>query len=259
MGTKTAEQNRRGKYANYLRKTGRGTRVPVAPVRAHLRRLHFAYGMTAGMLAERCTLTEGPISEIIAGRRAGEKGERYALAEIRRENAESVLKIEPEIPTERGGTRVNAIGTTRRVQGLAVIGYPVKWQGERIGFYGPTFNLTAQGRREVVYFSTAYKVRSLYEKLEMDFHPERHGIGEQSIRQARHAAERNGYVAPILWDWDTIDDPEGFPDYTGYCGTPTGAQYHRRHDMLPVCQPCLAAYNDYNDARKERLKRGLGK
>lgn len=254
MTTKTPEQKARMKYTAYLRETGRATQVDVGPARAYLRKLHHVYGMSCAMLAARCSLSEGSISEIIAGERAGEKGKRYPLREIFRENAESVMAIEPEIPTGRGGARVNAIGTTRRVQGLAAMGYPVKWIGEQCGFIGPTFNLIAQGRRQYVYFSTMWKIKQLYERLELDPHPERHGIKMQSVNLARSYARRNGYILPILWDWDTIDDPDGFPDYTGLCGTPTGAQAHRRKGIMPVCEPCKHAYNTYNGENKAKRR-----
>lgn len=249
MAVKTAEQLARAKYTAYLRAQGRATKVDVAPVRAYLRKLHYVYGMSARMISARCSLSEGSISEIINGVRRGDYGQIYTIKEIYRENAESVMAVEPEIPTERGGARVNAIGTTRRIQGLAAEGFPVRWQGEQVGFVGQTFYLTAQGKRQVVYFSTAWKIKQLYEKLENDLHPEAHGIDPGKAKLARTYAERNGYVRPIFWDWDTIDEPDGFPDFTGACGTPQGSQAHRRKNILPICQPCKTALTEY---RKER-------
>lgn len=238
---KTPEQLARAKYTAYLRAQGRATKVDIGPARAYLRKLHFVYGMSAAQLSKKCTLSQGSISEIIAGERRGDYGQLYKIQTIFRENAESVMMIEPEIPTDRGGTRVNAIGTTRRVQGLAALGYPVRWQGEQVGFIGQTFYLTAQGKRKIVYFSTAYKIKCLYEKLETDPHPTAHGILPGKAALAQTIAERNGYIRPIFWDWDTIDDPEGFPDFTGACGTPQGSQAHRRKSILPVCRPCKDA------------------
>ncbi|AWY07285.1 helix-turn-helix DNA binding domain protein [Streptomyces phage Araceli] len=249
---KTPEQLARAKYTAYLRETGRATKVPVGPVRDYLRKLHFAYGMSCAQLSEKCALSQGSISEIIQGERRGDRGQIYTIREIFRENAESVMMIEPEIPTERGGARVNAIGTTRRIQGLAAEGFPVRWVGEQVGFIGQTFYLTAQGKRKIVYFSTAYKIKCLYEKLENDLHPEFHGIDPGKAKLARTYAARNGYVRPIFWDWDTIDDPDGFPDFTGACGTPQGSQAHRRKGILPVCQPCKDAV-----AAQRREQRGV--
>jgi hypothetical protein len=251
---KTPEQKARMKYTAYLRAQGRATQVPVEPVRAYLRKLHFTYGMSSAQIAEKCSLSAGSISEIINGKRRGEDGEIYTIKEVYRDNAESVMSVEPVIPTDRGGARVNAIGTTRRIQGLAAIGYPIRWTGNQIGTTSQTFYLTAWGRRQVVYFSTAYKIKCLYEKYELDLHPEQHGITAGKAALARTYAERNGYVKPIFWDWDTIDDPEGFPNWTGLCGTPTGAQAHRRKGILPVCQPCRDAYNEYNGEAKARRK-----
>lgn len=243
MTAKTPAQKARIKYTAYLRKQGRATQIPIGPARAYLRHLHHTYGMSSGMLAEQCTLSESSITEILAGHRAGVKGDRHPLKDIFRENAESILKIEPRYPTGRGGARVNAVGTTRRVQALAAWGYPVIWTGEQCGFRGPTFNLVAQGRRQYVFFSTALKVRELYEVLETDPHPERHGIKRQSINLAKNAARRNGFLPPTVWDWESLDDPEGFPDFTGRCGTPSGQAAHYRLGILPACEPCKHASN----------------
>lgn len=240
---KTPEQKARMKYTAYLRAQGRATQVDVAPVRAHLRELHDKYGMSAEMIAARCRLSQGSITEIIKGERRGDYGQLYEIKEIYRENAESALAVRPEIPTERGGARVNAIGTTRRIQALAALGYPVRWIGEQAGFVGQTFYLTAQGARKVIYFSTAYKIRKLYERLENDPQPERHGVSAIAVPRARASARRNGYHPPHVWDWDTIDDPEASPDFTGRCGTPQGFGAHYRLRILPVCEACKHAYN----------------
>jgi hypothetical protein len=241
MSTKTPEQRKRFKYTAYLRATGNPTRVPIGPARAHLRVLHFQYGMSTVRLAELCTLSAGSISELIRGTRGSVKNQLYPMREMYRENFESVMAIKPEIPDDKGGARVNAIGSARRVQGLAAIGFPVKWIGEQIGFTGPTFNLLPLGKRQFVYFSTAYKIRNLYEKLEMVTDPTQHGVRQQSARLAATYAARKGFVKPIYWDFDQIDDPDGFPDFTGACGTPQGITVHRRRG-IPVCTACKAAH-----------------
>lgn len=246
---KSREELSRIKYAKYLRSQGRATRVDVAPVRAHLRRLHFFYGMSAGMLAERCALSEGTIAEIIAGeRRRSSDGLVYPVKEVYRENAESVMAIQPEIPPDRSGTRVNALGSTRRLQALARVGYPIRWCGHQIGVRGQGFYMTATGARTIVFFSTAYKIKKLYETLEHDQHPEQHGITSQAINLAKFYARRNGYLPPGVWDWETIDDPEAQPDFTGECGTPSGAGIHVRRGILPVCEPCATALREHETA-----------
>jgi hypothetical protein len=251
MTTKTAEQRARAKYTGYLRAVGRATRVDVGPARAYLRKLHIVYGMSAAMLAARCSLSEASIMEIIAGQRRGDSGRIHPVREIFRENEASVLAIEPEIPAERGGTRVNAIGTTRRVQALAAEGFPVSWVTEQIGATGRSFYLVAQGKRKIVYFSTAYKVKCLFEKLENHLDPAAHGIDPSKSKLTRTYAERGGYVRAAYWDWDTIDDPESIPQYTGYCGSTRGYRMHRASG-IPQCPPCLAAVAADQQARRER-------
>jgi hypothetical protein len=172
------------------------------------------------------------------------------MREMYRENFESVMAIKPEIPVGKASARVNAIGSERRVQGLAATGFPVTWQAHQIGSHSTTFNLLPLGRRDFVYYSTAYKIRCLYEKLEMETDPTLHGIPLASVRLTKTYAARKGFIPPIFWDYDAIDDPDGFPDYTGQCGTHFGAQAHRRKDIMPVCGPCRDAYNEYNGGKK---------
>jgi hypothetical protein len=254
VSTKTPEQRRRFKLTAYMRANGNPTRVPIGPARAHLRMLHFQYGMSTVRLAELCTLSAGSISELIRGERGSVKNQSYPMKEMYRDNFESVMAIRPEVPADKGGARVNAIGSARRVQGLAAIGFPVKWTGSQLGFVGPTFNLLALGKRQFVYYSTAYKIRGLYEKLELATDATQFGVRQQSARLAATYAARKGFVKPIFWDFDMIDDPDGFPDYTGQCGSQFGAQAHRRKGIFPVCQPCRDAYNEYNGTNKARAR-----
>lgn len=250
---KTAAQLSRAKYAAYLRMTGRPTRVPVGPVRDYLWTLHYTYGMSAEQIAERCFMSSGSISEIIAGSRRGEHGHKYVIREVYRENAESVLAIKPEIPADRGGARINAVGTTRRIQALAAEGFPVRWIGDQCGFVGQTFYLTAQGKRKVVYYSTAHKIKCLYEKLAGNATPEDMGIPAGKANLARTYAARSGYVRSAYWDWDTIDDPDAFPDFTGFCGTLRGYQVHQETGTT-ACPPCktanAAAVREYRERKR---------
>lgn len=253
----SAKDRAREKYTAYLRRTGRPVRVPLDQAQSHLRRLHYHYGMSCERLSELCSLSAGSISEIIRGeRRNAEKAKLYQMAELYRVNAESVLAIQPEPPKNRGGTLVDATGTTRRVQGLAAIGFPIQWVGEQCGFSSRTFYRIGWGQRKLVYFSTAHKIRCLYEKLELE-DPVAHGISSSRAKMSRTYAERNGYILPIYWDWDTIDDPQSFPDYTGQCGTANGVYAHRRLEILPICQPCRDAYNAVNNERRKAKRAEL--
>lgn len=58
--------------------------------------------------------------------------------------------------------------------------------------------------------------------------------------------------APVgAWDEDTLDDPDAAPDWTGRCGTPGGAEAHRRRGT-PTCQACRDVRTAAQRARRER-------
>lgn len=236
--TALESRNARHKYARYLRATGRPTRVPVGPARQHLRTLYFGYGMSSTLLAKRCDMAQSTISEIILGRR-NNRGVMVPVKEIYREKEASILAIKPESPTTKGGALILGIGSTRRLQALVAAGYPVKWLADQIGNQSSNFSDLVKGKQKRVQYSTAHRVRELFEKYETA-DPLDTGIPVANFRKARTVAIRNGYVGAMLWDWDTIDDPDGFPNWTGYCGSPTGYQHHVNQG-LPVCQPCRDA------------------
>lgn len=237
-GTRT----RSAKHAAYLRSKGWSVLVPVGPAQTHLRWLHHTHGMSAQAIAAQSTVSEATVSEIIAGRHYGEYGRRHPLMMIRRENAESLLAVRPVPPTGRKGARVNACGPTRRVQALAVLGFPVGWSAQQCGHHQSYFGLLVRGERQFVYASTAQRIRELYEKYELSS-PQECGLSSRAIRIAQMHARQSGYAPPATWDWRTLDDPDGFPDWTGACGTEEGTELHLTEGILPVCDPCAALWH----------------
>lgn len=230
------------KHAAYLRLHGWSVLVPVGPAQTHLRWLHHTHGMTAKTISEQCTLSEASVNEIIAGKHYGAYGERHPLTAIRRENETSVLAVQPVTPSGRGGARVNACGSVRRVQALCARGFPVFWTSLQCGHDRTYFGTLIRGERAYIFASTAHQIRQVYEKYE-HADPRDLGISERAVTASLNRATRNGYAPPAVWDWQTIDDPDGFPDWTGACGTAEGTELHHVEGLLPVCDPCMALWN----------------
>jgi hypothetical protein len=231
---KSVEQLRRDKEYRVNRERGLLILVPVTVSQNHLRHLHHTYGMSCHRLGELAGLPAGLIAAIIRDVSA-------PMRHVRPETEAKILAVQPENPSGIGGTRTLAIGTTRRLQGLAALGYPLAWQAEQLGIDKRSLQRYVAGERKTAFFSTVLAVRGLYEKYENDHDPLAHGVTSRAMTACLHAARVNGYVKPIFWDWETLDDPEGFPDWTGKCGTPSGFQEHRRRAVMPVCAPCLKA------------------
>lgn len=104
-----------------------------------------------------------------------------------------------------GPMLVPGIGTARRLQALAAIGYSVidiaTAIGTRPSYVGQLqHRVDGRVRRE-----TAAKVRVVYNRHADSPGPSPHAI---------HYARRNGWLSPLWWDDDTIDNPSHQPRLT---------------------------------------------
>lgn len=101
-----------------------------------------------------------------------------------------------------GRTRlVDATGTHRRLRALMAIGWRSRDLAPRIGW--ASGELDTIFRRPTVRRITAARVQSVYQQLAD--HP-------GPSQQTRRRAERAGWLAPLWWDDDTIDNPS-IPDH----------------------------------------------
>lgn len=98
---------------------------------------------------------------------------------------------------------IDATGTRRRIHALQAIGWTVNDIGAQLGCTGSA--VWQLCRRALVHRSTAAKVRELYRRL-----ADTSGESEWARTYARH----QGWLPPLWWDDDTIDDPNHDPAYT---------------------------------------------
>lgn len=99
-----------------------------------------------------------------------------------------------------GHRRIDATGTRRRLRALAALGWPMRDLSVELG-WEPTRaqKLTAAGH---VWADTAADVRLLYDRLSMTPGP--------SLK-TRRRAEAAGWLPPLAWDDDCLDDPGYVP------------------------------------------------
>ena len=99
-----------------------------------------------------------------------------------------------------GPLLVDSTGTRRRIRALAAMGWPLAELGRIVGVsYHTVWSWTDSAR---VRADTAETVRQLYDKLAMTPGPS---------RRARTIAKNKGWLPPLCWDDDTIDDPAAKP------------------------------------------------
>lgn len=96
--------------------------------------------------------------------------------------------------------RLDATGTRRRLQALFVLGHSRKYLGDCLGIgeRGVAWHLND----ETVTLSFATRVKRVYELLS--------GTPGTSVRTQENA-RRRGWVPPLAWDDDEIDDPKAQP------------------------------------------------
>lgn len=115
----------------------------------------------------------------------------------------------------RGITRlVDATGTHRRLRALMAIGWRARDIAPRIGW--PSGELDTIFRRSSVHRDTAARVTAVYDEL-----ADTPGPSDQTRRRAVRA----GWLAPLWWDDDVIDDP---------AHTPPVRSHFTKHDIDPV-------------------------
>lgn len=237
-----AHVRRKGKYYQHMNQMGYTFRCEgeeLGRVRTHVLYLT-RMGMSAGDIHDVSGVAEMTVRAIRDGNRTW----------IARRVANSLMMVQPELGD--GAMRVPFLPTQRRVQALFADGYTYTYMGEPVGWRANALWRLAHGygyrpgsfeTQEYVYVRTAETVKGLYAKLAGQ-DPLAHGVPQKQVTYARRRARVLGFAPSHTWDWDTIENPEAFPEWTGHCGTPTGYRIHKR-DAIPQCQPCLWALRDW--------------
>ena len=140
-------------------------------------------------------------------------------------------------------------GTDRRIQALLALGWRHSDITARLTEIDPLAATQSDQllRRPgpYVWASTAEAVRAVYDQLAMIPGPS---------KRNRDRARKLGYVPPLAWDDDELDDPEAEPyrDTINH-GTRGGYNQHRNRGQ-EACGACLAAERSYQAERYRRTK-----
>lgn len=173
-----------------------------APVREHVQALQ-GYGIGLQRIATLAGLPGGTISRLMYGDppRGTQPSKR-----VRPATAAAILAVRPSLDLLGATVKVDATGTRRRIQALVVMGWSLSKVADRIGS-APT-NIGKTIRSATVYASTARAVRDVYDELWDRPPPEGTHRDRIAASRARSYARRNGWVSPLAWNDDDIDDPK---------------------------------------------------
>lgn len=163
--------------------------IDPAPVRAHIDYLR-GWGLSCAAIAEAAGISADAVKVHVAGQRS----------RIHRRYATAILGV--GLAPHPAQTRPLADGARRRVQALAVAGWPLEVQGQRFGLHskGALVEVISNPTLLARYH---WGLVELYDELSMKRGP--------SNLTSRRAIRRR-WVPALAWDEDTIDDPTAKPD-----------------------------------------------
>lgn len=102
---------------------------------------------------------------------------------------------------------IPGIGSARRLQALAALGWSFPLIAQRLGCNKEAARHWANGGLRMIRRTTAAKIDAVYRELCMTPPPERNPRERYAASRVRAAAERNGWVTAVAWD-DIDTDPE---------------------------------------------------
>lgn len=185
-----------------------GDLVPARRARAHLKRL-MAAGMGLKTIARTSGISHGSLSSIMYRRRSKNRTDRRPRRRrITRDLERRILAVTVDLA---GGAKVDGAGTRRRLQALVAIGWSQQRLAALIGMTPSNFGKLIHSQRDVVR-STADSARQIYDAHWAAAPVPANRFEQAGITRAVQVARDHGWVPPLAWDGDTIDDPAAQPD-----------------------------------------------
>lgn len=190
------------KRVRYRTATGTHSYVPAGRAREHVTELLAV--LTVGQIEARSGIHRTAI-RVLVGTFPG----RPPSKRITRTTEASLLAVEPvRVGPEQHGL-VDGTGTRRRICALIALGWPARTIATRLGassrnmweLTGPTAPV-----RALVTVRLRDAVTRLYDEISLVVPPR-----SAHTTRARNIAAARGWVPPLAWDDDTIDDPAATP------------------------------------------------
>lgn len=179
--------------------------VDAEPIRAHVRGL-MEFGIGWQRLARISGVPNGSLSKLLYGG----PGDRPPSKGVRSATALKLLAVEPSLDLLGATVNVDSCGTRRRLQALVTLGWSQSKLARRLGMLPTNFSKTMTA--SAIRADTARKVLAFYDELWNQAPPEVSHRDKVVASRARNMARARGWVPPLAWDDDTIDDPTARPD-----------------------------------------------
>lgn len=185
--------------------------VDAEPARQHIRSL-MAQGMGLKRIVAVSDISHGQLWKLMYGKRkrlkSGKPSKRRTPSKrIRPETERRILAVQLDLA---GGARVDSIGAARRIQALAALGWSLSKIAARLGILRSNFTNLAHGRTDIT-VAHDKAVRALYDEWSMQLPPQETHRDKIAASRARNYARALGWLPPLAWDDDALDDPESAP------------------------------------------------
>lgn len=171
--------------------------VDAHPARAHVQQL--LKTLTISQIEQRSGINRTTIRVLI-----GDFPGRPASKRTKKKTEHALLAIKPElIGTETSGL-CHPVGTRRRLQALMTLGWTGRYLTGRLGASTRTITTIVYDTNDTpIQVGTRIKVTELYDELSMTIPPP-----SRARTRIRNIAKTNGWLPPLAWDDDKIDNPK---------------------------------------------------
>jgi hypothetical protein len=105
--------------------------------------------------------------------------------------------------------RVSSLGTRRRIEALACLGWDMYAIARHLGTGRDTVRQWTM--HETVYRRTHERMVAVYDELSMRLPPQDTKDQRANVAKTRNRAARMGWYPPLSWDEGAIDDPDARP------------------------------------------------
>ena len=181
------------------------TFVDAEPARRHVNTLR-ASGIGRRRIAELADVSTGALGRLLYGRAGGPPSPRISTTTAQRLLAVPI----PAVTAFAAGALVDALGTRRRIQSLAWIGWSIPQLAARSGVDKQSLHRAL--RHEQLTAATAVAVRDLYDRLWNVTPRPSDRATATAVTRTRNRASAHGWHPPMAWD--NIDDPNETPTAT---------------------------------------------
>ncbi len=171
------------------------------------------YGMGYKRIAALAGIGVTPARNIIWGRQDPGPRNGELQKHVKRETAEALLSVRPNLDNLAGGARIPARGTHRRVQALVCLGWSQSKLCQRVGI--ERANWFSMMHRDEVTVRVHRAVAVLFDELWNQQPPRAEWRNKIAYARTIGYAKKHRWLPPMAWDDIDLDEVPPVPDEVG--------------------------------------------